>query len=422
MDTALLPSDLLPGLASPPPPVLDIVVPVHDEAAVLDASVRRLHAYLTASSPFSFRITVAENASSDDTLAVARRVAAELPGVEVLALRDPGRGRALRTAWLRSDAAVLAYMDVDLSTDLDALLPLVAPLVSGHSDLAVGSRLARSARVVRGPKREIVSRCYNLLLRATRTVSTSDAQCGFKAVRADVAERVLPLVVDDGWFFDTELLWLAERIGLRIHEVPVDWVDDPDSRVDILATARADLAGIVRVHRSSFTGSLPLADLRSRLGRPPLRTGGRRSLTQLASFAGIGSVSTAAYLLLFVALRAEVPVQVANLGALALTAVANTAANRRLTFGIRGRAGSVRAQLQGLLVFAAGLAVTSGSLAVLDAVTSRPTRPREVTVLVVAGVAATLLRFVLFRSWIFRRRRGPALVPAGPPPAAPVAS
>src|SRR4029450_3626401 len=131
-----------------------------------------------------------------------------------------GRGRALRAVWTASDAAVVAYMDVDLSTDLQALPPLVGPLVSGDSDIAIGTRLSRGARVVRGPRRELVSRGYNLLLRATLATRFSDAQCGFKAVRADAARALLPLVRDTAWFFDTELLVLAERAGLRPHEVP----------------------------------------------------------------------------------------------------------------------------------------------------------------------------------------------------------
>src|SRR5690606_7716709 len=145
-----------------------------------------------------------------------------------------------RAAWARSDAQVVAYMDVDLSTDLNALLPLVAPLVSGHSDLAIGTRLDAAARVVRGPKREIISRCYNLLLKASLQARFSYAQCAFKVIRTDLARYLLPLVRDGEWFFDTELLVLAERAGLRIHEVPVDWIDDPDSRVDIVDTARKD--------------------------------------------------------------------------------------------------------------------------------------------------------------------------------------
>jgi putative flippase GtrA len=386
-----------------PPPVVDVVVPVHNEEAGLESSLRRLHDYLTRSFPYPFRITVAENASTDRTVAVARRVAAELPGVDVLVLSEPGRGRALRTAWLASDAAVLVYMDVDLSTDLAALLPLVAPLITGHSDLAVGSRLSSSSRVVRGAKREFISRSYNVLLRTTVGTSLADAQCGFKAVRADVAGQLLPLVQDDGWFFDTELLFLAEQAGLRIHEVPVDWVDDPDSRVDIVRTARADLAGIVRVLRDRAARRLPLADLRSRIGRQPLvERPPAGVLGRLAVFGAIGAVSTVAYAALFALLSGVGSAQIANLVALLGTAVANTAANRRLTFGIRGRLGAGRAHLQGLLVFALGLALTSGSLALLHATAPRPPRAVELGVLLAASAVATVVRFALFRMWMFR--------------------
>ncbi|MGY1699292.1 glycosyltransferase [Geodermatophilus sp. SYSU D00766] len=392
-------------------PVLDVVVPVHDEETDLEPCLRRLHAHLSESLPYPFRITVAENASTDRTLEVAHRVAAELPGVEVLAIPEPGRGGALRTAWLGSDAPVLVYTDVDLSTDLDALLPLVAPLISGHSDLAIGTRLSRSSRVVRGLKREVVSRGYNLLLRRTLATSLSDAQCGFKAIRADVAAQLLPLVEDTGWFFDTELLVLAERAGLRIHEVPVDWVDDPDSRVDLVRTARADLAGIARVLRALATGRLPLARLRATIGRQPLPDplpGVPGSLAaQLVRFAVVGVLSTLAHLVLFVVLREVVAAQPANLLALLVTAVGNTAANRRVTFGVRGRPGAARHQLQGLAVFALALALTSGSLGLLHLADPAPARAVELTVLVGANAVATLLRFVLLRGWVFRPDRTP---------------
>jgi putative flippase GtrA len=410
--------------ASSASPVLDVVVPVHNEEADLESCLRRLHAYLAAAFPFPFRITVAENASTDGTVAVARRIAAELPGIEVLALPDPGRGGALRTAWLASDAPVLAYMDVDLSTDLSALLPLVAPLISGHSDLAIGTRLQRSSRVVRGAKRELISRGYNLLLHLTRTTSVSDAQCGFKAIRSDVAERLLPLVEDDGWFFDTELLALAERLELRIHEVAVDWIDDPDSRVDIPRTARADLAGIARLRGSLIRGRLPLAELRAGMGRHPLADRIGRPATpigQLLAFAAIGVVSTAAYVLLFLTVRDFGSAQLSNVVALLITAVANTAANRRLTFGVRGRSGAGRDQLRGLLVFAVGLVLTSGSLAVLHILVRTPPRPLEVGVLVTATIATTGLRFLLLRWWIFRSPRDTPRGPSVPSPRTPLA-
>ena len=226
---------------------VEIVVPVYNEADGLEAGVRRLHAYLAERFPFAWRITVADNGSTDGTGAVAERLGAELSGVSVLHLEEKGRGRALRAAWSASDADVVAYMDVDLSTDLDALLPLVAPLVSGHSHVAIGSRLARGARVVRGPRREVISRIYNLILRSVLHLRVHDAQCGFKAVRTDALQRLLPEVEDDAWFFDTELLVRAQRAGLRIVELPVDWVDDPDSRVDIARTALDDLRGVLRL-------------------------------------------------------------------------------------------------------------------------------------------------------------------------------
>ena len=155
----------------------------------------RLHRHLRDQFPFPARITIADNASIDDTPRIAEELAAELDDVRVVRLEEKGRGRALHAVWSTSDAPVLAYMDVDLSTDLAALAPLVAPLISGHSDLAIGTRLGRGARVVRGPKREIISRCYNLILKSTLAARFSDAQCGFKAIRADVAQRLLPHVV-----------------------------------------------------------------------------------------------------------------------------------------------------------------------------------------------------------------------------------
>jgi glycosyltransferase involved in cell wall biosynthesis len=385
-----------------PTPTLDIVVPVYNEEADLAPAVRRLHEFLTESLPFSARITIADNASTDATLQVARILEAELNGVEVLHLDEKGRGRALRAAWRASDAAVVAYMDVDLSTGLEALLPLVAPLVSGHSDIAIGTRLSRGSRVVRGTKREFISRGYNLLLRTSLRAGFSDAQCGFKAMRADVARELLPLVEDGEWFFDTELLVLAERAGLRIHEVPVDWVDDPDSRVDVVDTARKDLLGIWRLGRALLSGSLPIDHLRNSFGREPLVAGVPRGMIgQLLRFGIVGIVSTAAYAVLYVAFHAAIGAQAANFVALLLTAIFNTTANRAFTFGVRGSTNVARHQFQGLIVFGVGLALTSGSLAALHFWVPDATRNIELAVLVLANLAATLVRFVGLR-WVFR--------------------
>jgi glycosyltransferase involved in cell wall biosynthesis len=243
-------------------PQVDIVVPVRNEEHDLTPSIRRLVAYLREGFPFTARVTIADNGSTDATPAIADGLARELAEVQAVRMEQPGRGRALRAIWSASDAEVLAYMDVDLSTDLNALLPLVAPLVSGHSDLAIGTRLARGSRVIRGPKRELISRCYNMLLHACMGARFSDAQCGFKAIRRDQARVLLPLTRDTGWFFDTELLVLAERAGLRIHEIPVDWIDDLDSRVDIVATALADLRGMARLGGDLARGSIKVPRLR----------------------------------------------------------------------------------------------------------------------------------------------------------------
>jgi len=381
------------------------VVPVYNEQAALADSVRRLHRCLREAVPFPARITIADNASVDDTPLIAAALAAELTDVRVVRLEQKGRGRALHEVWSQSDASVLVYMDVDLSTDLAALAPLVAPLISGHSDLAIGTRLGRGARVLRGPKREIISRCYNLILRSTLSARFSDAQCGFKAIRADVAARLLPFVEDTGWFFDTELLVLAERSGLRIHEVPVDWVDDPDSRVDIVATAAADLRGIGRLVRGFATGAIPVNTIAAQLG---LSTGAAPPgslLRQGVRFGAVGVASTAAYVSLFVVLQGWAGAQLANLIALLLTAVANTAANRRFTFGAGGTAHLARNHVEGLIVFGIALSITSGSLGLLHATTETPHRMVELGVLVAANLLATTVRFVLLRGWVFHPRR-----------------
>jgi putative flippase GtrA len=381
--------------------VLDVVIPVYNEESQLAASVERVLAHL-ATLPWSFRVTIADNASTDQTALIARRLSHTHPEVQVVHLAEKGRGRALKRVWSVSDSDVLVYMDVDLSTDLAALLPLVAPLVSGHSDLAIGSRLSRHSRVTRGVKRELISRSYNLILRQTLRARFSDAQCGFKAVRREAARELLPLVEDDAWFFDTELLVVAERAGLRIHEVPVDWVDDPDSSVDIVRTAVDDLKGVARLGRALVKGTLPVHEIGERLGRTSTEAQRGRLGMQVGIFLVIGALSTAAYAVAYLALRTPMGPLWANFTALLVTAVANTAANRRFTFGVRGPRDAVRHQVQGLLLFGAGLAATTGSLAVLHA-SGSTNRALEVTVLSVANLAVTVLRFVAMRLWVFVR-------------------
>lgn len=399
------------------PLVVDVVVPVFNEQHSLSRSVHRLHARLRESFPYAFRITIADNASTDATPSVAAELAASLPEVCWVRLERKGRGRALKQVWSGSPAQVLAYMDVDLSTDLDALWPLVAPLLSGHSDLAIGTRLHRDSRVVRGPRREAISRTYNLILRTALGASFSDAQCGFKAIRADVAAELLPLVEDPSWFFDTELLVLAQRCGLRIHEVPVDWVDDPDSRVDIVATAAEDLRGVRRLQRTMDT--LPLAAIRDRWGRT---TSGAGLGAQSVRFAVVGALTTVLHLGLFAALNSSWMgwrAQTANTVALGLATVVNTAVNRQWTFGVRRREGALTSQVQGFGVFALTWAVTAVALGGFGFLWPGAPTVVSTMVLAVATVTSTAVKFVLMRHWMFA---GPAVSTVPPVPPVPAVS
>ena len=213
-----------PGSATSVPPGLrrsgtdlDIAIPVYDAERILAAGVRRLQSFLSEEFPFSWRIIIADNASTDRTPVIAARLSDELPAVRMLHLEAKGRGRALRAAWSASDARVVCYMDADLSTELNRLLPLVAPLLSGHSDLAIGTRLTQGARVTRGTKLEFISRAYNRLVHLALRAKFSDAQCGFNALRGDIEGELLSAVRDEAWFLDTELLILAQRRRLPIH-------------------------------------------------------------------------------------------------------------------------------------------------------------------------------------------------------------
>jgi glycosyltransferase involved in cell wall biosynthesis len=378
---------------------LEIAVPVHNEEHDLERSVRRLRDYLDTRFPVSTVVTVADNASTDTTWSIAERLADELEGVRAIRLDRKGRGRALRAVWGASPARVVAYMDVDLATDLDALLPLVAPLISGHSDVAIGTRLAPGARVIRGPKREIISRCYNLIVRTALRSHFSDAQCGFKAVRTDAARALLPLVEDDEWFFDTELLVLAERNGLRIHEVAVDWIDRTDSRVDIAHTAAADLKGIGRLVRSFASG-------RGVAGTAV--AGLRRSYPgdELSSFARIGALSTVVWLLLWLALRPALGAFAANAVALVVCSIPNTAANWRLTFAQRAPFSRQDQVMGGVALLAASLGATTFALAVAIGAGATSAAAEGLALLLANGVVA-LIRFVLLRAWVYRGRAGP---------------
>ncbi|MFI6787951.1 glycosyltransferase [Nonomuraea sp. NPDC050383] len=392
-----------------PNPTVEIVIPVHNEERALPGCLRTLHAHLLERMPFPWRITVADNASGDRTLEVARELAAELPGTNVVHLDRKGRGLALRTVWGASEADIVVYMDVDLSTRLDGLLPLIAPLASGHSDLAIGSRLAPGARTVRGPRRELISRCYNAIIRLTHGARFSDAQCGFKAARTDVLGPLLERTRDDAWFFDTELLLLAEHNGLRIHEVPVDWVEDVDTRVDVVSTAADDLRGLWRVARMKASGAAraPLPGRPAPAAEHPdavLATGraGSRITWEVGCFVIIGVLSTAGQALLYWLLRTWWPPVLANLASLVVLTVLNTEANRRLTFRWSGT-GAGRAHLGAGALFLLGYVVTSAAVLLFREVQPEASAAAETLVLTASSVLVTIVRFVVLRLAVFRR-------------------
>jgi glycosyltransferase involved in cell wall biosynthesis len=232
---------------------VDAVVPVYNEQQTLTASIGRLHCHLTSNLPYDWRIVIADNASTDLTPAIAESLCEQHDRVSVIRLDRKGRGLALRTAWTSSQADVVSYMDVDLSTDLDAYYPLVRAIAEEGYHVAIGSRLAHESEVVgRRPLREVTSRAYNTITRVAFRTAVRDAQCGFKAISREAADCLLPSVADNQWFFDTELLIRAERRGYEIKQVPVHWVDDPHSQVRIVRTAIQDLRGIWRLKREGF--------------------------------------------------------------------------------------------------------------------------------------------------------------------------
>ncbi|MBM3958786.1 MAG: glycosyltransferase family 2 protein [SAR202 cluster bacterium] len=245
------------------PVSVEVVIPVLNEERQLPESVRKLNDFLGHYPERDWRIVIADNGSTDRTPSVAQELSRELPAVRLLRLEQRGRGRALKQAWLGSKADVRCYMDVDLSTELRFLPDMVTAIADQGFDIAIGSRLARGSVVVGRPlKREITSRGYSALFRTMFFTKFKDAQCGFKAVSAEAAAAILPLVKDNGWFFDTEMLIIGQHSGFRIREIPVKWIDDPDSRVKILKTAIEDVKGLLRLR----FGGTPRADRRGRPG------------------------------------------------------------------------------------------------------------------------------------------------------------
>ena len=241
--------------------MVDVVIPVLNEAHVLEKSVETVRRFLKLHFPYTWRIVIVDNGSTDGTCGLAEALSARYGDVAFLHLAQPGRGRALRYAWMESRADVVCYMDVDLSTDLSELPKLTRAVMEEGYDIAAGSRLLKASRTKRSWKREIISRLYNIFVKAVLSTRSSDAQCGFKAVTREVVDRVVPQIEDQSWFFDTELLVLAEKQGYKIKDIPVVWKEDDDSRVKILPTAWEDIKGVFRLYRQLSKGKLQQASV-----------------------------------------------------------------------------------------------------------------------------------------------------------------
>ncbi len=226
---------------------IDIVLPVFNEEHVLERSVRALHAYLNDNIRHEWRIVIADNGSKDRTAQIAKTLEQTLPNVLAMHIPEAGRGRALTRAWLASDADVLAYMDIDLSTDLDAFPKLVSAIADQGFDIVAGTRLGLGAETTRSLKREVLSRGFVLMTNLLFQTRLRDTQCGFKAISRQAAQKLLPMVKDTGWFWDTELLLMGAKSGWRVTFIPVRWIEDTDSRVKVVSTVWKDIRGLLRM-------------------------------------------------------------------------------------------------------------------------------------------------------------------------------
>tara|TARA_B100000315_G_C14493783_1_gene548908 strand:+ start:367 stop:1131 length:765 start_codon:yes stop_codon:yes gene_type:complete len=225
---------------------IDIVIPVYNEQHVLEKSINELRNYLQEYFNYQWKIIIANNASTDMTLQKAQELSLKYSDVSYIDIGRKGRGRAVRKAWEESEADILSYMDVDLSTRLNYFNELVDELIKGN-DIATGSRLMKKSEVKRSFLREILSQGYNIIVKAVLFTNFSDAQCGFKAVKQRVVKEILPLIKDNEWFFDTELLVLGEKLGYKIKDIPIKWIEDQDSRVKLFKTVCNYLKNIIRL-------------------------------------------------------------------------------------------------------------------------------------------------------------------------------
>lgn len=228
---------------------VEITVPVYNEEKELQEHILKLYDFCIKNlTKYQWNITIADNASNDNTPVVGALLAKNNSRISYFRLEKKGRGRAVKTVWSASPADFCAYMDLDLSTDL-CHLPSLFDALQNKYDIAVGSRLAKGAKVEgRTWLREIISRTLNFFfIRVWFHTHFTDAQCGFKAVTKNVVEKLIPYIKDNGWFFDGELLIVGEKAGYKIYEEPVHWVDNPGSTVRLYSTITGDIEVMMRL-------------------------------------------------------------------------------------------------------------------------------------------------------------------------------
>lgn len=230
--------------------LVNITIPVYNEEKILKENIQVLYTFLNQNLDYPWEVVIADNGSNDQTQKIAKNLVRKLDHLKYLRLKEKGRGRALRKAWQESKAEILSYMDADLAVDLFSFPKLVQVIKQG-ADIAIGSRFIPNSQVQRSKLRKILSWSYNKLIRFFFKVEFKDGQCGFKAISKKVLENIIPQVKDNHWFFDTEMLVLAEKEGYKIKEIPVKWIEKRNkyrkSKVKIISTILGYLFSILKL-------------------------------------------------------------------------------------------------------------------------------------------------------------------------------